>query len=117
MQNSGIVATSPITSSITSQLFNIASFDGRKIMRSESWQLQDAKNQFSKVVAAALHGEPQHVTRRGREAVVIISADEYLCLEKLKTAAMPSFVDHLLALPKDDVKFERLPFNSREVEF
>ena len=86
-------------------------------MRFESWRLQDAKNQFSKVVEAALHGEPQHVTRRGREVVVIVAADEYERLEKFKTASMPRFVDHLLALPKDDVEFERLPFTSREVEF
>ena len=86
-------------------------------MRSESWRLQDAKNQFSKVVEAALHGKPQHVTRRGREVVVIVAADEYLRLEKFKAASMPRFVDHLLALPKDDVEFERLPFTSREVEF
>ncbi len=86
-------------------------------MRFESWRLQDAKNQFSKVVEAALHGEPQHVTRRGREVVVIVAADEYERLEKFKTASLPRFVDHLLALPKDDVEFERLPFTSREVEF
>jgi prevent-host-death family protein len=86
-------------------------------MPSHSWQLQDAKNQFSKIVEAALHGEPQHVTRRGREVVVIVAADEYERLEKLKNLALPRFVDHLLALPKDDGEFERLPFNSREVEF
>ena len=86
-------------------------------MRSESWRLQDAKNQFSKVVDAALHGEPQHVTRRGREVVVIVAADEYVRLEKFKAASMPRFVDHLLALPKDDAEFERLPFKSRAVEF
>jgi antitoxin Phd len=86
-------------------------------MPSHSWRLQDAKNQFSKIVEAALHGEPQHVTRRGREVVVIVAADEYERLEKLKNLVMPRFVDHLLALPKDDGEFERLPFNSREVEF
>ena len=86
-------------------------------MRSESWRLQDAKNQFSKVVAASLQGEPQHVTRRGREVVVIVAADEYVRLEKFKAATMPRFLDHLLAFPKDDVEFERLPFNSSEVEF
>jgi len=85
-------------------------------MRSQSWRLLDAKNQFSKVVEAALHGEPQHVTRRGREVVVIVAADEYLRLEKFKAATMPRFVDHLLALPKDDAEFERLPFQSREIE-
>jgi len=86
-------------------------------MKSESWRLQDAKNQFSKVVAAALHGEPQHVTRRGREVVVVVAADEYMRLEKFKAASMPRFVDYLLALPKDDIEFERVPFISREVEF
>lgn len=86
-------------------------------MQSETWRLQDAKNQFSKVVAAALHGVPQHVTRRGREVVVVVAADEFLRLEKSKAAAMPRFVDYLLGMPKDDVSFERLPFQSREVEF
>ncbi len=86
-------------------------------MNSQSWRLQDAKNQFSKVVEAALHGEPQHVTRRGREVVVIVAADEYMRLEKFKAAAMPRFVDHLLAMPKDDEEFDRLPYVSREVEF
>ena len=42
---------------------------------------------------------------------------EYLRLEKFKAASRPSFVEHLLALPKDDVEFERLPFITREVEF
>ena len=51
-------------------------------MHSQSWRLLDAKNQFSKVVEAALHGEPQHVTRRGREVVVIVAADEYVRLKK-----------------------------------
>ena len=39
--------------------------------------LQDAKNGFSAVVAAALDGRPQHVSRRGRPAVVVISEAEY----------------------------------------
>jgi len=43
-------------------------------------------------------------------------ADEYSLLEKFKFATMPRFVDHLLALPKDDVEFDRLPFSAREVE-
>jgi len=86
-------------------------------MSSPSWRLQDAKNQFSKVVEAAIHGEPQHVTRHGREVVVIVAADEFKRLEKLKAAAQPNFVVHLMALPKDDNEFERLPFSSREIEF
>jgi prevent-host-death family protein len=82
-----------------------------------SWCLQDAKNQFSKVVEAATHGKPQHVTKHGREVVVIISAAEYYRLEKFNKASLPGFVGHLLAIPKDDGEFERLPFTTREVEF
>ncbi|MFZ4860058.1 MAG: type II toxin-antitoxin system prevent-host-death family antitoxin [Desulfuromonadaceae bacterium] len=85
-------------------------------MRSETWRLQDAKNQFSKLVEAALHGEPQHVTRHGREVVVVVAADEYLRMEQSKAAAMPRFVEHLLGMPKDDVELERMPFQSREIE-
>lgn len=41
------------------------------------WKLEDAKNQFSEVVRRALAHEPQHVTRNGKDAVVVLSADEY----------------------------------------
>ena len=88
-----------------------------------TWQLQDAKNRFSAVVDAALTGEPQEVTRRGKPVVVVIAVDEYerLCKSDAKNA--PSFVEHLLAIPKgsDDDGFE-LPdrtrdYTSRTVEF
>ncbi len=85
-------------------------------MPPSAWRLQDAKNHFSRVVEEALHGVPQHVTRRGREVVVIVAADEYERLEEYKAASMPRFVEHLLALPKDDEEFERVPFQSRTVE-
>ena len=40
-----------------------------------SWKLQDAKAKFSQVVENALKIGPQYVTRRGQEAVVILSGD------------------------------------------
>lgn len=43
----------------------------------KSWKLEDAKNRFSEVVRLALGHEPQLVTRNGREAVVVLSAEEY----------------------------------------
>lgn len=86
-------------------------------MNAATWRLQDAKNQFSKVVEAALHGAPQHVTRRGREVVVVLAAEEYERLEKIREIATPGFVEHLLMLPKDDGEFERLPFQVREIDF
>lgn len=39
------------------------------------WPLQDAKAKFSEVVQRALDGEPQCITRQGKDAVVIVSYD------------------------------------------
>jgi prevent-host-death family protein len=41
------------------------------------WQLQEAKNKFSEVVEEALSQGPQVITRRGVEAVVVLSYAEY----------------------------------------
>ena len=42
-----------------------------------TWKLEDAKNRFSEVVRRALSHEPQRVTRSGRDAVIVISAEDY----------------------------------------
>lgn len=41
------------------------------------WKLEDAKNRFSELVRRALDHEPQLVTRHGRDAVVVLSAEDY----------------------------------------
>ena len=69
-------------------------------MHKSQWRLQDAKAQFSQVVEAALQGEPQHVTRRGRDAVVVLSEMTYRQLQQNSRIAAPGFVAHLLAIPK-----------------
>lgn len=70
-------------------------------MPGSQWRLQDAKTQFSRVVDAALQGEPQHVTRRGRAAVVVLSEAIYRALRESSRASAPGFVTHLLAIPKN----------------
>ena len=72
------------------------------------WQLQDAKNKFSAVVEAAVAGDPQRVTKRGRPAVVVLCVDEYERLRRLERASAPALADLLLAVPQDDEEFERL---------
>ena len=42
-----------------------------------NWHLQDAKNNFSKVVQKAMTEGPQTVTLRGERTAVVLSADEY----------------------------------------
>ncbi len=65
-----------------------------------TWRLQDAKAQFSAVVDAALGGEAQLVTRRGKRAVVVLDAGEYERLRRGERAHAPGFIEHLLAMPR-----------------
>ena len=80
------------------------------------WHLQDAKNRFSAVVEAALGGEPQRVTRRGRPAVVVLAVEEYERLRLVEKANAPSLADLMLAMPQDDEEFERLPIVLRPLD-
>ena len=87
------------------------------------WTLQDAKNRFSAVVAAALAGRPQEVTRRGKPAVVVLSASEYQRLVAAACARRESFAEHLMAFPGldgpsgDGPSPARLQARPREVTF
>ena len=78
------------------------------------WSLQDVKNRFSAVVNAALDGAPQMVTRRGKPAVVVLAVEDYERLCRVEKASAPTFIEHLLAIPKgsDDDGFE-LPYRTR----
>ena len=42
------------------------------------WQLQDAKKRLSELVRKARNEGPQVITVRGRDAVVVVSADEFV---------------------------------------
>jgi antitoxin Phd len=41
------------------------------------WQLQDAKNRLSELVRKAREEGPQVITLHGRDAVVVVSANDY----------------------------------------
>ena len=84
--------------------------------RSRSWSVQDAKNRFSEVVEAARRA-PQTVTKHGKAAVVIVAADEYDRLRRLRHLKAPSFTEMLLAMPQGDVDIKRLDTMPRDVEF
>jgi len=60
-------------------------------MHNKSWQLQEAKSQFSQLVDKAMTEEPQFVTRHGRDAVVILSFDYYKKLTQPKTDLVSFF--------------------------
>lgn len=81
------------------------------------WSLQDAKNKFSAVVEAALEGEPQRVSRRGRPAVVVLAAEEYERLRLCDRNKAPSFNELLLDMPRDEGDFAPLSVVPRDVAF
>ena len=56
-----------------------------------TWALQDAKNRFSEVVEEALRKGPQWITRRGHEAVVVVSAPEYRKMKERKGSLVEFF--------------------------
>jgi antitoxin Phd len=65
------------------------------------WQLQDAKNKFSELVDRAAEGEPQVVTKRGKRAAVLVSAEEYARLKGRESGTQTvDFIQHLLSAPK-----------------
>ena len=83
-----------------------------------NWHLQDAKNNFSKLVQQAIKNGPQTVTLRGTPTAVVLSIEEY---ERLK-GKKPTFVEHLLSGPAwDDDIVEAINWRdkrpSREIEF
>ena len=94
-----------------------------------TWRLQDAKAQFSELVNSAMRGVPQHVTRSGKPAVVVLSEQEF---ERLRYNAAhlvndaTSLVDHLINIPKsatgaedkrvDPLDFSRITVRAREVD-
>jgi prevent-host-death family protein len=85
-------------------------------MQTQQWSLQDAKNKFSAVVDAARQGTAQIVTRRGVPTAVVLSIEEFEKFQQLEAASSPSFVDHLLSMPCDDIEFERLDMPLRNFD-
>lgn len=83
-----------------------------------TWKLEDAKNRFSEVVRRALAHEPQRVTRNGRDAVVVMSAEDY---ERL--LAPQDLVEFLResplaeALARGDLDLDRSRDPGRDVVF
>ena len=84
------------------------------LKRYRGWKLEEAKARFSEVVRRAQSEGPQRVTVRGKDAVVIISAQE---LERMlpQQNSVP-FVEFMESLYVDGLDLNREPDHGREVE-
>lgn len=60
----------------------------------QTWPIQDAKARFSEFLETCLAQGPQMVTKRGSEAAVLVSVDEW---RRLQAAARPSLKQLLLS--------------------
>jgi len=78
-----------------------------------SWQLQDAKQQFSRLVDKARADGPQVVTRNGKEVAVVLGVEDYRRLRSDGGA----FKRFLIEGPDfDALEIERSSDTAREVE-
>jgi len=78
-----------------------------------AWQLQAAKQRFSELVERARSEGPQVVTKHGKEAVVVVSAEEYRRLQ----GDRPTLVEFIRSAPDFDVlDLDRAGDRGRDVE-
>ena len=77
------------------------------------WQLQDAKNKFSSLVNQAREHGPQIVTKHGKDAVIVLSIEEYNKLVKPQKSLVQFFQDSPLA--QEDISFERSKEKPRDI--
>jgi prevent-host-death family protein len=68
------------------------------------WRLQDAKARFSELVRRAHSNGPQHVTLHGRDAVVVVDADEFNRLKGARTGEL--LIEALQASPHRRIEVE-----------
>jgi antitoxin Phd len=81
------------------------------------WQLQTAKARFSELFRRAHSEGAQWVTRQGKEAVVVLPAEEFerlLALSRQPDNLVQFFAESPLA--KAAIDLERMPDYGREIE-
>jgi prevent-host-death family protein len=83
-------------------------------MGSHQWSVAEAKAKFSEVIDKAESDGPQTITRNGRKAVVIVSADEW----ERKTKRKGNLAEFLASSPfrKYGVEIKPLKMRLRKVD-
>jgi prevent-host-death family protein len=76
----------------------------------QAWKLEDAKARFSELVRLAQAENPQLVTVRGKDAVVVLAADQFAKL--LPLMAQPNIHEFLSQSPLNRLDFEQSSIQS-----
>ena len=80
-----------------------------------TWQIKDARANFSTLVDKAMSDGPQIVTRNGKKAVVVMSIDEWMRRERRGGDRVDFFANS--PLHEENVEIERQRDYPREIEF
>jgi antitoxin Phd len=70
------------------------------------WELQEAEAKFSEVVALALEGEAQLITKRGKKVAVVMAYDDYVRLRQKSTFLLDVFAS-APRLDEDELPLQR----------
>ena len=84
-------------------------------MADDAWSVAEAKAKFSELVERARAEGPQHITRNGRDAAVVVSAEEWARRTK-KPKTVLEFLERS-PLRGSGLKIERDPDIGRVIEF
>jgi len=79
-----------------------------------TWQLKDARANFSTLVDKAMRDGPQIVTRNGKKAVVVVSVEEWMRRERRHGDLVDFFANSPLC---EGIEIERQRDYPREIEF
>lgn len=77
------------------------------------WQLHQVKNKLGHLIAIAMEGKSQCITKRGEEAVVVISMEEYKKMTK-PNLGLNKFL--LKGTKFDDLVVERVTSKVRKLD-
>ena len=80
-----------------------------------TWQLKDARANFSTLVDKAISDGPQMVTRNGKKAVVVVSMEEWMRRERCRDDLVDFFANS--PLREEAIDLERQRDFPREIEF
>ena len=89
----------------------------RKNSPAQSWQLQAAKARFSELFRKARAEGPQWVTRQGKDAVVVVAAEEFQRLT-VRSRQPESLVEFFAKSPLAgaDLNLDRAPDYGRLID-
>ena len=83
-------------------------------MSTETWSVAEAKARFSELIERARVEGPQKISRRGREAVVVVSSEEW----ERKSKRSGNLAEFLAASPlrESELEIERSVRGLREID-